>query len=499
MNFKKIKIQFAFTLIIIFSCCSLSSANYYRYIVPPDSVMAINKASKLKPYLKSDSDIIKIWGIIRLGQLGDENDIDRLVEIYENEPDQLGFMPPPRVKYYSLVAIGEIGGIKAEQAIMTTAENSKLGNDSNSCNISAGICDALGRIASSGAILTLQTIRDARSTHCDIIFSRKNLYKIALQKKEFATIQDSILYLLNIIDKINTDRKEQPMDDNYYNRRAAEIVFLDILTPKNITTFKNVVQNKTLAYKTKALSDKIIESINLGLKWHTGRYSGLDVNLGPVPNVLTNKDLDSLENLLNHDYYEKRSSIFNNVILGEKADTSKFIDLLLKALILESELPDTSVWAISYRLPLSPLHIEAYLMYLADNGANYISQINSFAKNTSGDAGKWALISLGFLRHVSIKKDLRTIILNNPNPYLRARAVGALSEYDELDDFEIFKQSLADTFFIHVQSDVFLEDGTSTDYDDYRVRNEAIEALRNLGYSVSWDTTGNFHIEPEKK
>lgn len=135
MDSKKIKSHFAFTIIIIISSCSLSSANYYRYIVPPDSVMAIEKASKLKPYLESDSDIAKIWGIIRLGQIGNENDIGRLVEIYENEPDQLGFMPPPRVKYHCLIAIGEIGGKKAERAIMNIAEKFKGWIDANSCNI----------------------------------------------------------------------------------------------------------------------------------------------------------------------------------------------------------------------------------------------------------------------------------------------------------------------------------------------------------------------------
>jgi hypothetical protein len=110
--------------------------------------MNINNASKLKPYLDSESEIVKIWGIIRLGQIGHENDIERLVKIYENEPDQMGFMPPPRVKYYSLVAIGEIGGIKAEQTIMSIADKLKPGIDANSRNIGAGICDALGRIGS---------------------------------------------------------------------------------------------------------------------------------------------------------------------------------------------------------------------------------------------------------------------------------------------------------------------------------------------------------------
>ena len=101
--------------------------------------MAITKIPDLDPFLNSDSEIVKIWGIIRLGQIGNENDIDRLAEIYENEPDQLGFMPPPRVKYYSLVAIGDIGGPRAEKAIMRIVEELKPGIDANTCNISAGI------------------------------------------------------------------------------------------------------------------------------------------------------------------------------------------------------------------------------------------------------------------------------------------------------------------------------------------------------------------------
>ncbi len=499
MDSKRIKSHFVFTILIIISCCSLSSANYYRYIVPPDSVMAIEKASKLKPYLESDSDIAKIWGIIRLGQIGNENDIGRLVEIFENEPDQLGFMPPPRVKYYCLIAIGEIGGKKAEQAIMKIAEKSKRWIDASSCNISAGICDALGMIASTKAVKTLQSIRDGKSAFCDIVFSRKNLYIIELRKPEYETFQDSILYLLNIMERINSDRENRTRGDNLYDHRAAEIVLLEMLTPLNISIFKNIIENESFDYITNAFCDKIIELVKLRLRWHSGQYSRPDQVTGAIPAVLFNDDLDSLEILLDNYYNEKRSSIFYNVLLSEDADTSKFIDLLFRALTLESENPDTSALGWGNPTPRSISHIREYIMYLADNGANYIPQIESFVEKTLGDAGKWALISLGFLRHASIRKELQTIILNNPNPHLRWWAVRTLSGYEIRDDFEIFKKALSDTFYVHMRYDYSIDGKNLLEEDVYAVKHEAAGALRKMGYTVTIDSMRTFIIETGKK
>jgi hypothetical protein len=41
--------------------------------------------------------------------------------------------------------------------------------------------------------------------------------------------------------------------------------------------------------------------------------------------------------------------------------------------------------------------------------------------------------------------------------------------------------------------------GTPRDYDNFIVRNQAFYALKDLGYSIIYDSTGNYHIEPEKK
>ena len=498
MDYKKIKGHFVFTTIIIISCCSLSSANYYRYIVPPDSVMAIEKASELKPYLKSDSDIIKIWGIIRLGQIGNENDIGRLVEIYENEPDQLGFMPPPRVKYHCLIAIGEIGGQKAEQAIMNIAEKSELSIDANSSNISAGICDALGEIGSPTAIKTLQSIPEGKTEYGDWTFAKMNLYKLDLRKPEFATFQDSILYLLNIMERINTDRKGRSSGDNSFIHRAVEITFLDILNSENIGYFEKIVENRFTDHLTKAYCENIVKLVELKLRWHTGQYTLVDGLAGAVPTILSNNEIDSLSTLLDDSNCTDHASMFHNVLLRENADTTKFIDLLLRALTMESQSPCVFPFRPG-SVPMTSLLIRMYIMYVVDNGKYYIPMLKSIADKSSGDMSNWAVVSLGLFRCSAIKSNLDSIILNNPNPYMRSWAVWALSEFNDPDDYEIFVKALSDTFYFHVYSDVFLEDGKSRDYDNYIVGSQAFYALRNLGFSVRWDSTGNYHIEPEKK
>ena len=460
--------------------------------------MAIEKASDLEPYLKSESDIIKIWGIIRLGQIGNENDIGRLVEIYENEPDQLGFMPPPRLKYHCLIAIGEIGGQKAEQAIMNIAEKSELWIDANSSNISAGICDALGKIGSPTAIKTLQSIPEGKTDYGDWTFAKMNLYKLDLRKPEFAVFKDSILYLLNIMERINTDRKGRSSGYNSFIHRAVEITFLDILNRKNVGIFDKISKNESLDRYSRHYCEKIVKLVKLRLKWHTGQYTLPDYLGGAVPTILSNNEIDSLSILFDDSNCTDRPSMFHNILLREDADTTKFIDLLLRALTMESQSPCVSQFN-SRSVPMTSLLIRMYIMYMVDNGKNYIPMLKSIADKSSGDMSSWAVVSLGLLRCSAIKNNLDSIILNNPNPYMRSWAVSALSEFNDPDDYEIFVKALSDTFYFHVYSHVLLEDGKSRDYDNYIVRSQAFYALRNLGFSVRWDSMGNYHIEPEKK
>jgi hypothetical protein len=460
--------------------------------------MAIEKASELKTYLKSDSDIVKIWGIIRLGQIGNENDIERLVEIYENEPDQLGFMPPPRVKYHCLIAIGEIGGKKAERAIMNIAENFKGWIDANSCNISAGICDALGKIGSPTAIKTLQSIPEGETEYGDWTFAQMNLYKLDLQRPEFEAFRDSVLYLLNIMDRINTDRKGRSSGGNLFIHRAVEITFLDILCSHNVESFEKIVENRSLDHLTKAYCEKVAKLVELKLRWHRGQYTLVDGLGGAVPAILSNNEIDSLSTLLDNSNCADRLSMFHNILLKEDADTTKFIDLLLRALTMESQSPCVSRFR-SGSVPMTFSLIRMCIMYVVDNGKNYIPMLKSIANDSSGDMSNWALVSLGLLRCSAIKNNLDSIILKNPNPYMRSWAVWALSEFNDPDDYGIFEKALSDTFYFHVYYDIVMKDGKLREEDNYIVRTQAFYALRDLGFSVSWDSTGNYHIEPEKK
>jgi HEAT repeat protein len=459
--------------------------------------MNINNASKLKPYLDSESEIVKIWGIIRLGQIGHENDIERLVKIYENEPDQMGFMPPPRVKYYSLVAIGEIGGIKAEQTIMSIADKLKPGIDANSRNIGAGICDALGRIGSATAINILQSICAGEVKYGDAYYAQMNLFKIDLRKAEFKTFEDSLRYLNDLMESSNSDIGISSHENNF-RRRAAELALLDILNENNIEIFEKFYQNKSITRISKQYYDKIVKLVRLKLKWHGGQYQLPDYLGGAVPTILSNKNIDSLSALLDNKNYTVPASLLHNVLLSEDADTSKFIELLLAALTRESQSPRIHDYK-SGRVPMTFSNIRRYMMYMADNGKNYTSTLKSVAKKFSGDMSDWAIVALGLLRSPVFKDKLKPIILYGGNPYMRMWAVWALGEFNDPNDYEIFVKALSDPFYFHVISDVFLEDGTPRDYDNFIVRNQAFYALKDLGYSIIYDSTGNYHIEPEKK
>jgi hypothetical protein len=126
---------------------------------------------------------------------------------------------------------------------------------------------------------------------------------------------------------------------------------------------------------------------------------------------------------------------------------------------------------------------------MADNGKNYTSTLKSVAKKFSGDMSDWAIVALGLLRSPVFKDKLKPIILYGGNPYMRMWAVWALGEFNDPNDYEIFVKALSDPFYFHVPRD----------YDNFIVRNQAFYALKDLGYSIIYDSTGNYHIEPEKK
>lgn len=496
MNYLNLKRLCVMALILV-SFYSLSYANYYRYIIPPDSVMAITRTADLNSCLNSESEIVKIWGIIRLGQIGHENDIDRLIRIYENEPDQLGFIPPPRVKYYSLVAIGETGGQEAEHAIMKIAENSDGWFEAGYFNIAAGICDALGKISSPTAIKTLESICTGQVNYGDRVYAQKNLYEIELRKSGCKTFGDSLNFLVDLMELTSIDITT-PIYENRFNRREVEITFLDILNANNIRIFEDYFKGKRNYDTSISYLEKIAKLVRLGLKWHNGRYTLVDGWPGAVPTILSTAEIDSIFTEIRTIYYNWRFSSIYNVLLSDNADTSKFIDLLLNVLTMELESRRIFNY-VSGSAPGSYSVIRTYIMYLVDNGKNYIPMLESIASKSQGDKSNWAIVALGTLRCATFKDKLTQIITYNRNPYMRMWAVRALSEFNDPHDYGIFIKALSDPFYYHVSSDVFLEDRTTTDYDNYIVRGEAFYALRNLGYSVSRDSTGNYHVEPEKK
>lgn len=91
-------------------------------IILPEYMEAITSMQVLVDSLKSSSSSSRLYAVKRMTQLRNPEAIPFLVEAIGNEPPRGGIDSPQGLRYYSVIAIGQIGGPDAESYILGLAE-----------------------------------------------------------------------------------------------------------------------------------------------------------------------------------------------------------------------------------------------------------------------------------------------------------------------------------------------------------------------------------------
>jgi hypothetical protein len=83
-------------------------------LIVPQYIQNISDADSLRQLLVTPGfkDIVPVY--VRLGEIGNESDLRQLIETFKQQTYDISTDPGHGVKYYSLIAIGKIGGLNAE-------------------------------------------------------------------------------------------------------------------------------------------------------------------------------------------------------------------------------------------------------------------------------------------------------------------------------------------------------------------------------------------------
>ena len=198
MRFKKILL---ITLLICLWAIEYGFATPFNILsIFPDSIKNINIPSELTPYLNSNDEASRIFGVIRLGQIGSPKDIGALVVSYDQEPIRTGrIMDISRgVKYYALESIGNIGGELAESTLIAIGQQLWGSATTDSQLIVFSLCHALAQIGSQASYNFLYELYQGKKFPWDNrVSALAGAFSIELKSKTYKTANDSIDYLLS--------------------------------------------------------------------------------------------------------------------------------------------------------------------------------------------------------------------------------------------------------------------------------------------------------------
>jgi hypothetical protein len=221
---------------------SSQSAIDPRLFELPDSVMAINNPEDLAPYLNSADLAPRVWGMIRLGEIGTASDIPRLVEMYNNEPyrGKKGLHGPgPGVKFLAIEAIGDIGGEQAERVLLDLVDSFESTRNSDSLTTFSAICIALGRVGTPAAFTKLQKLYSNRDLkHSIRSLALAGTYTYTLKEAGYSSTADSVDFLFEIM------RNNYSWGDPNKERRIITDAVMQALMEINSPAIRSVLESR---------------------------------------------------------------------------------------------------------------------------------------------------------------------------------------------------------------------------------------------------------------
>ncbi len=234
------------TFILICAATSLSAQESYSdfdlrsvLLHNPRYLREVSSSRQLIDSLSSTSMPMRGAAIIRLTELRDSSAVPALIKVYENEP----YIPAhifdagPGLKYFVLRALGRIGGSAAYKYLKQLSYQLPYqyrqieDADGDPFDVYWGLFDALARLEpADSAGIYYDIYNQNELDHFIRRFAYEAYERINLKDRKYASLQDSVYYLLDTSKRINMIRK---LDDSL--KPTSEFIMkkaLEVLTVK---------------------------------------------------------------------------------------------------------------------------------------------------------------------------------------------------------------------------------------------------------------------------
>ncbi len=199
----KILIIITWILFLVGIAGSVDSA--FRNIHQPRYFESISSIEELGDSLTSQSTKTRLFAVKRMAQLKDPQAVPLLIKAMAAERPLGGIDSKQGLRYYAVIAIGEIGGSQAESYLLNIAEAVHRGDSVpgipfglDYMNTSYGIYRGLARIGSDTCRSLLNQIYSNSEMHGSYRAGAYAGYqRVVLKDLRFATPRDSLYYLVD--------------------------------------------------------------------------------------------------------------------------------------------------------------------------------------------------------------------------------------------------------------------------------------------------------------
>ena len=249
-----------------------------------------------------------------------------------------------------------------------------------------------------------------------------------------------------------------------------------------------ITDSKTIKFKK---TIKILFALTLILWSNSDRI----IKCSPFDDRGNIKDMSMKEfsDLAISSAYEDRFVASDNIFRAPNFDTSEAFVIIIKGMAAEvdSPLSPTLPFIRGGITPGWDNIMNNYLNDLVRLGPSILPCLDLVSDTSSGNLRNWLLIVRGLLGDGTIADELRILAFQNADANIREDAIRALSKFASINDFEIYRNALQDTYKVIIHTDIDFGNGFHEVY--YPVRGEAINALQELGFSVK-DSSGQYLI-----
>ena len=192
-----------------------------------------------------------------------------------------------------------------------------------------------------------------------------------------------------------------------------------------------------------------------------------------------NLTLSDITAQLNSDKWFERENAALSLVKSHNIEKKQAVDLLLSTLIDEINSPLSIEKLAGSDGNITEVLKNVYCSAICSLGNDIVPYLEEKYYDTKGEYRDWLVVIIGFQQSEKVHSELRTLVIDNKNGWLRLKAIKALKMFHDSIDVDIFKTALADSFVVTRDSHVSNEMRYV-----YPIRAVAAGALKQFGYEV---------------